>query len=93
MKKKIPKYILNILEKRKNAASNYITTTEKISEWLEKENIPETYVTQSGARLEDYVNSGCISLCEPHNGYEGFIRIIEAYFEEKDLKKTNDSRL
>lgn len=82
--KKIPKYILNILEKRKNAASNFISTTEKINEWLEKENIPETYETQSGDRLEDYVNSGCISLCEPQLGKEGFIRIVEDFFKNKD---------
>lgn len=82
--KKISRYILNILEKRKKAAINYISTTEKINEWLTKENIPETYVTQDGARLEDYVNSGCISLCEPHLGKEGFIRIVEDFFKNKD---------
>lgn len=79
-KRKIPKYILNFLKRRKIAAQTFISLTSKIDDWLERENIPATYVTKNGDRLEDYTNTGCISLCEPENGEEGFIHIVEDFF-------------
>lgn len=82
MKKKIPKYILNLLNKRKIAASNFLTATYKITEWLEKENIPVNYTDQNGRDLGSYIDTGCISLCEPDIANEGFVKIIEEYFNE-----------
>lgn len=61
----------------------FISLSSKIDDWLKRENIPETYVTKNGARLEDYTNTGCVSLCEPENGEEGFIKIVEDYFMNK----------
>lgn len=81
--KTVPKYIDKLLERRKNYALNFLAVDTLITDWMEKNGIPLNYVSEEGERLEDCVNTGAVSICEPYVGYETTRRLFEEYLNER----------
>lgn len=67
---KIPKKIDKLLEKRAEAARNFIAADIEISKWLDSKDIVVS---------PDDINTGACSLCEPYSSIE---HIREAILEK-----------